>query len=260
MQSVGLFQRVLFSLLIAGVAQGCQLIDGPCEKGKGTVIRREFPIETFSGINMTMVGNVEITKGEEVSVELEGQENILDLISSEVKGGLWTIYPRNCVSNVEGFKVYITVPALDNITVTGSGAVNSTDNFEEDINILLSGSGQIVYEGAAEAVIIALTGSGKITFGGDFSEVSVSHSGSGNLSMSGSTGFLRITNSGSGAVNAFGMLAVTGQVINSGSGSSSVYVTDGLEASVSGSGSIFYKGNPVIEESDSGSGNIVNAN
>ena len=260
MQNVGLSQRVMFFCLIAVVAQGCRLVDGPCEKGTGTIVRREFPIEAFSGINMTMAGNVEIRRGEEVSVELEGQGNILDLISAKVEDRLWTIYPRNCVSNVEGFKVYITVPALDNITLTGSGEVTSTDIFGNDINIFLSGSGQIVYEGAAEAAVIALGGSGKITFGGDFSEVSVSHSGSGNLSMSGSTGFLKITNSGSGAVDAFGMLAVTGQVMNSGSGSSSVYVTDELEASVSGSGSVFYKGSPVIEETDTGSGNVVNAN
>lgn len=260
MQSIGLVKKASFLLLLAVVSQACQLVDGPCEKGRGGMVRREFVMDDFSGINMAMAGNVTITRGEEVAVELEGQANILDLISAEVEDGLWTIYPRSCVANVEGFNVYITLPSLDNVTVTGSGSVTSTSNFEQDISLMLAGSGQIQYAGTAGQAIIALSGSGKIEFEGDFSEVSVSHSGSGTMSLAGSADFLKISSSGSGAVDAFDLVAAAGQVISSGSGSSSVYVSNELEAKVSGSGSIFYKGNPLIDETDTGSGNIVNAN
>ncbi|WOK09573.1 head GIN domain-containing protein [Imperialibacter roseus] len=251
----------LVTVLAFGIAsQGCSIVDGPCERGKGDIVRRALDIEAFAGINMTMAGTVTIERGETLSVEIEGQPNILDLISTDVEDGQWTIYPRSCISNHKDFSVFITLPELENIILTGSGSITTLDSFDDDVDILLSGSGKITYAGQGEKANVALTGSGKITFTGDFTNVTVSHSGSGSVLLSGAADFLKATCSGSGGIDAYEMAATKAQVVNSGSGSSKVHVTDELEAVVSGSGSIFYRGDAVVDETDNGSGSIVNDN
>ncbi|MEQ8413074.1 MAG: head GIN domain-containing protein [Imperialibacter sp.] len=251
----------LMTFLAFGISgQGCSIVDGPCEKGKGDIVRRDVDIEAFTGINMTMAGNVTIERGEALSVEVEGQPNILDLISTDVEDGQWTIYPRSCVSNHKDFSVFITLPELENVTLTGSGSITTLDSFDDDVDILLSGSGKITYAGQGEEANVALTGSGKITFSGDFADITVSHSGSGSVLLSGAADFLKATCSGSGGIDAYELVAANAQVVNSGSGSSKVYVTSELEAVVSGSGSIFYRGNAVVDETDNGSGSIINDN
>ncbi len=256
---VHLLMLIFFGLL---AVSSCQLVDGPCEKGKGDVVRRDFEIGTFSGVNMTMAGKVFIKQGEEVKVEVEGQTNILDELSGSIEGEVWTIYPRNCVSNYKELSIYITLPELNSLALTGSGTITTEDVFNNDVSILLSGSGQISYKGMLGMADIALTGSGKVTCVGDFQELTVTHSGSGSVALTGTTGFLKVACSGSGSIQAYEMTSTLAQVINSGSGSSMVYVVDELEAVINGSGSIFYKGTPafVPDVVDTGSGGLVNAN
>jgi len=256
--------RLLSVIFLMSIAcfQSCGVVDGPCERGRGDVAKRQLEVESFKGVNMTMAGNVTIEKGEELKVEVEGQPNILDLINTSVESEVWTIYPTSCVSNYKNFNVYITVPELTGVTLTGSGTISTSGAFEDDIDILLSGSGKIVYAGTSAKASVTLSGSGKIEFSGDYADLTVSDSGSGGVVLLGSTDFLKVTCSGSGGVDAFGMVATTAKVINSGSGSTRVQVIDELEAVLTGSGSIFYKGNPIFnpEPIDTGSGQIVDSN
>jgi len=256
----------LFSafFLVSGifVVQGCQVIDGPCIRGEGNVVTREISIEDFSGVNLAMAGEVTIERGEEIKVLLTGHPNILDQINTEVNDNEWVIYPRECVSNSKDFAVHITMPAVNNLTLSSSGSIISDDAFEGDIELTLSGSGNINGNTSGEEAVIRLSGSGKIEYSGQSSTLDVVHSGSGRIILEGSCVEMEIAQSGSGGVEAYGLLANEASVRVSGSGSARVNVTTRLGAILTGSGSIFYKGSPIFdpEPEDSGSGAIINDN
>lgn len=239
---------------------GCSIVDGPCVKGTGSVTTRTVSLSSFTGINMTMAGNVIIKKGENLQVQLEGQSNILDLISLDVSNKEWTIYPRECVRSYTDLNVYITMPSLESVVLTGSGTISSTDVFENDVNMLLAGSGKITFSGSGDKASIMHTGSGSVDFAGDYKDIATTISGSGSITMTGTCTTLKVTNSSSGGVDGFGLVASGVQVVSSGSGGTKVNATSTLDVTLSGSGSVYYKGNPAITSNDTGSGSIVNAN
>ena len=81
-------------------------------------------------------------------------------------------------------------------------------------------------------------------------------SGSGTVSVSGKTGSIKAFISGSGKMKAAGLEANDVLVDISGSGSAEIWAKNTLNAVVSGSGIIYYKGSPRITLRSSGSGKI----
>jgi Putative auto-transporter adhesin, head GIN domain len=73
---------------------------------------------------------------------------------------------------------------------------------------------------------------------------------------SGSTAEFAATINGSSQINAFGMQAKKAELEINGSGVMRISVSDVLKAKLSGSGIIYYKGNPSITSSITGSGRL----
>ena len=103
-----------------------------------------------------------------------------------------------------------------------------------------------------------ISGSGKIEFTGDVNDlVEIGISGSGRFLAVGSARSIKTTISGSGKVNAADLLVDRCDVRISGSGDVVVNVKSSLNASISGSGTVTYKGNPTeFNTHSSGSGTI----
>jgi hypothetical protein len=142
--------------------------------------------------------------------------------------------------NNEKADVYITLPDLKGLSVSGSGTAKIETNIKnESLEFSVSGSGKIL---APEIVTgqfdCSISGSGDVLVkGGEIGKGDISISGSG--SYSGETTMFK-----------------TLEVGISGSGHCSVNVTESLNARISGSGNVYYAGNPKIDARVSGSGHI----
>jgi hypothetical protein len=90
----------------------------------------------------------------------------------------------------------------------------------------------------------------------------ISNTGSGNVTFTSpmATDHLEVQLMGSGNFSGFQLTTGTCQVDMVGSGNCEISVTRSLDATLEGSGSVFYKGNPVIMADVQGSGRVVNAN
>ena len=90
----------------------------------------------------------------------------------------------------------------------------------------------------------------------------VSNTGSGNVAITTplETDHLEVMLMGSGNFNGFLLSSQTCQVDIVGSGNCELSVSNHLDATLEGSGSVFYKGNPIIMADVQGSGRVVNAN
>ncbi len=86
--------------------------------------------------------------------------------------------------------------------------------------------------------------------------------GSGNLGITTSmeTDHLQVELMGSGNFSGFLLKTETCQIDIVGSGNCEVTVDNHLDATLEGSGSVYYKGNPTIHEEIHGSGSVVDAN
>jgi hypothetical protein len=90
----------------------------------------------------------------------------------------------------------------------------------------------------------------------------VSVTGSGNVTITTplETDHMEVMLMGSGNFNGFLLSSQTSQVDLVGSGNCELSVSNHLDATLEGSGSVFYKGNPVVMADVQGSGRVVNAN
>lgn len=84
----------------------------------------------------------------------------------------------------------------------------------------------------------------------------VDHDGVGDLELHGSATNLHVTHDGVGHVRAFGFVADTCQVAQSGVGNIHVTVNDRLHGYLSGVGNIYYQGSPQVSISDTGVGQV----
>lgn len=205
--------------------------------------KRDVP--SFSEIALKISAKVYLKQGDEQSVRIVAKESVLEDIITEVKGRKLSIhfpntnfFQRNY--NTGKIEIYIIVPEVDRLSVSGSGDIQSKELRSRILDLAVSGSGNIdINKLDSKRVKASISGSGnvKIGEGGVAEELNVSISGSGNL-------------------RAEDFEANNVQVSTSGSGSCSITTNGSLKARVAGSGSVYYKGNPSVDSSVAGSGRV----
>ena len=94
----------------------------------------------------------------------------------------------------------------------------------------------------------------------DLNELHVRHNGVGKLDLSGSAAYLDLEHNGVGSVDAYNFPVETCHAGQSGVGSIKLTVSDLLEGHLDGVGNIYYRGEPSVNISDSGIGNVIHEN
>lgn len=217
----------------------------PCIHGKGDVITQTRNETGFNRVVLETDATVHIIQGSEYKIELRGQKNVLESIVTEVEGDELHIYSHRCIVEKSGsLNFYITMPDIVVLKTSGSGKIYSPDTLNcTNLELSISGSGDI-------DICTNVSGTLDATI-----------SGSGNIELNGSCNNEHLTISGSGDVKAFYMNASDCHTKISGSGNLKVFVSKSLWVDISGSGNVYYRGNPVIESVDiSGSGSLINDN
>lgn len=231
---------LLFMLLVAVFVLGkrsCHF-SGIGVSGSGPVRTETRNVSDFHGVDLDLAGDVVVKSGD-FKVEVQAQESLLPLLKTTVENGILRLYFDESVSNSQDIKISITLPALDEIILGGSGEIRVNDPIQADkMRVDISGSGNVyLTQATINDLNCSLGGSGEIEFGGK-------------------TNTARIDLSGSGEVNAKSMEFNELKADISGSGNISAHVVQLLKADVSGSGEVHYSGEPKVESQVSGSGSV----
>jgi hypothetical protein len=227
-----------------------------------------------------------LKQGSVNSVELEGDADELAKIETRVEGGRLIIGREedrswfNWRSGWDDEKIiaYVTVKNLDGLYASGSGniiaqtklvgdnmdiKVSGSGNIEAeidaaDVDARVSGSGDLLLKGKVRSMDSDISGSGKISFEGAIAgRLDIGMSGSGRFFAAGSANEFKSSISGSGKVNAADLVVDKCDVRISGSGDVVVNVKSILRTNISGSGTVTYKGNPSqLDSHSSGSGRL----
>jgi len=208
--------------------------------GEGEVIKQEITLPSIKGFDLGFGGDVIVTPGATQKIVIEGQKNIIDNIKRDVSNGTWRISYMKSVDNAKSVTVYITIPTIEYVGLSGSGSVKSTGKFS-----------------GLKDIDIAVSGSGDITLDIDAKDTGIRISGSGEIDLSGTTQSLEVAISGSGDVMTKDLVASSCKIQISGSGDAAVYVNGELETHISGSGDVRYRGNASVTAKISGSGEVT---
>lgn len=219
-------------------------------------------VNSFDEISYGISGNLYIKQGSSQSVELKGDSEDLEEVITEVRGGRLVIKNRsnNWFSWTDRNKVdvYVTIKTLKGIKVSGSGRAYGESKFKTDyIDLSVSGAGRLELYADAGEMDISISGSGKMDLEGSARDLDVSISGSGGLNLEGEGTRTEISISGSGRVSAENFIAQSHRIRISGSGSCRIHADDEIDARISGSGSVYYKGDArKVNSHSSGSGKV----
>ena len=238
-------RHLLFSCacMLTFISAQCQTNSRGVIKGEGDVVKQVITLPDLKGVNLGFAGDVVLTRGNTQSIELEGQQNILDNIKREVRDGVWQIYFEKNVRESKPVIVRITLPHLEEVSLSGSGSVKSTNHFSNlsELDINVAGSGEISLDYDAAATDLQLSGSGEINLKGTSKSLSVSISGSGNVMAS-------------------DLKTEDCDIQISGSGDASVNASRDLDTHISGSGDVRYTGSASVDAHISGSGEVRKMN
>lgn len=193
-------------------------------RGSTNIVSEIRTVTGFDRVLLFGVVDVNIIQGSDFSVTVRANDNLIQFVRTNLNGTTLDIGMATGNFRDINAEVDVVVPTLAGITLTSTGDALA-ENF----------SGQ-----PGLTIDMSSTGS-----------VSINNS---------STDLLTANLSGTGDLQAFGLTATTAEVNTTGTGSAEVTVTTDLTGSITGTGDISFRGNPTVEVTVTGTGEVVDAN
>ncbi|WP_282056466.1 head GIN domain-containing protein [Maribacter luteus] len=211
---------------------------GSGKKGNGNVTSetREITSE-FTEVSASEGLDVYVTQGDEFGITVEADENIIDLIATDIKNDRLRIHAEENIGRATK-KVFVTLPEIAALK-SSSGAHLSTENMVNSDKLEIDGS-----SGA------------NIQIEMNVSEVDIDASSGANLNLSGDSQTMYVDASSGANINAKKLTSKVCHADASSGGNVSVYVSDDLTADASSGGNISYSGDANVTKKKSVSGSV----
>ncbi len=212
--------------------------------GNKEVTKQTRSVSNYDRISVTGMMEVQLIAGKEGRIDLEAESNLMEYIDTEVNGGHLKISVKKGynVQPSRNYPIKLVVPfeSLEALALTGSGHIRNTDVIK------------------SRNFKVSVTGSGNMNLNLNTEVLNGSLTGSGDVKLTGRTTDLKCSVTGSGDFLAFDLKADSVDANVTGSGDIQISVKNELNARVSGSGDIYYMGNPEKQNfRTTGSGKIT---
>ncbi|MFY0593502.1 head GIN domain-containing protein [Roseivirga sp.] len=206
--------------------------------------REKISVSDFHALSVSNAFVVEISVGNEESLEVEIEEEFREYLVTEVRNGTliikldngnWSRRQRRMKSSA---KAFITVKTLDKINVSGAASIRTLD-------IIKSDRLQVELSGASVAKLEIET-----------NDLNLEASGACVVNMEGTARDQNVRMSGSSIYRAFDLKSETAVLRVNGASNASLSVSDNLDVRASGASSIYYKGDPTLKMDTSGASSV----
>lgn len=189
-------------------------------RGDGVFKTEARGVTPFSSVSFKSVGKLKVLQNGKESLTIIAEDNILPFLKSYVSDK--TLYINNVnessINPTKPIEFVVEVKTLENLDTKAVGSIEVKDIQGKKLSISLDGVGSIAIAGSVDVLDLDLSGVGNF--------------------------------------NGEELKAKQATVRNKGVGSAVVNVSEQLDASVSGLGSIEYLGSPQVKESVKGMGTI----
>jgi hypothetical protein len=210
-----------------------------CKKGNGEIITETRKLNEFDEIEIDGQATVFLQQGTKPSVAVKIDSNLVEFVKTEVSGMKLKIKETKCIEEITEYEIYITTVNLSRLEVDGSVEVKGENTIK------------------SEKLHIKTISSGEINLNLDVDDLETVTKGSGEVKLAGRAMQLEIELAGAGSLDAFRLQAKEADADVNGAGTCKINVSEEFYGDVSGSGKLYYKGNPKKVKTDvSGSGTI----
>lgn len=211
-------RKLALLLLIPLLVASCHRTIHRDIQGSGKRELEKRQIAPFTSISTEGDFNIEITCKKDLSLEVEGDDNVLDFVTAEVGNNVLRLSSSKSYSVSEPVTFRISVPNLEAVSVSGAGKINiqGMDNEKFEIDS----------DGAAA------------------------------IKVSGKTTLVDINTNGAGKIDTNNLRAARAIVESNGATQVELDVADQLDVTVNGPSSVTYKGDPVVKKNVNGPGKV----
>jgi hypothetical protein len=230
----------LIAVGLVGVLSACEVL---MIQGSGNITTETRAVTDFDEVNFTNIGELTIVQGNSESLTVTTDDNILPYVKTTVNGGTLTIsFDRGTVAPLvhptQGIHYQLAVKNLKGITLSGAGTVTAAKLETEDLTLAETGAGQIKID--------EFTGH----------NLNANLSGAGRIEVAGKVASQSVVMSGFGSYDAENLQCQVAKVVVSGAGTTTLWVTESLDATISGVGNVRYYGSPQIHSQATGVGHL----
>ena len=210
-------KRTFLLIVLISLGAGC-FIHHDEVVGSGNRQKQKREVPPFTSIATKGAFEIEIVCQKPQSLEIEADDNILPLITTEVSNNVLHIGSLRNHSVREAIVLKISVPNIEGISVSGAGKIDVSGLKNDKFEIEASGAPVIKASGETKLVDIDTSGAGKV----DTHKLHAAR----------------------GVVNAKGVAKVE------------VYAAEQLDVTVSGPSHVTYQGDAVVNKTMHGPGTI----
>ena len=211
-------RKVALLLLISLLVSGCHHRMVSDVKGSGNRQSQKREIAPFTSIQSEGAFTIQVVCQKELSLEVEGDDNILPLVTAEVRNNVLRLSNKGSYSTSDPVKFTISVPNLEVLNVSGAGTIDikgmNNENFAIDAD------------------------------------------GAPTINVAGSTKMVNIHTNGAGKINTYNLNAARAVVNSNGAAQVELDVDEQLDVTVNGPSSVTYKGDPVVNKNVNGPGKV----
>lgn len=160
----------VLALLGAGSASAGTVSDlvhealAPGITGSGVVKTQERKLDGFNVIESKGSIDVDVKLGPQYAVVVEADDNLFDVIRTEVRGDSLVIDSKGSWNTHHDIVVHVTLPALLALGLQGSGDVKINGYKGDKLGIKIQGSGDVAATGSAGTLHLVIQGSGDADF------------------------------------------------------------------------------------------------
>ncbi|HVG13786.1 MAG TPA: DUF2807 domain-containing protein [Chitinophagaceae bacterium] len=235
-------KKLTTALLLLAVA----FASTSCKKdviGAGPIVTQNRMVAPFTAIDLRMNGNVYYKKDSVWKVEVTAKQSLHASLETSVTNGQLTIRYSNgkTYDADESIRINVSAPDVASLKLASSGSIFcTTDITPASLFLLSAGSGSIFLQGVNTGNLKAQSlQSGTITATG------------------GTAANEELKTDASGKIDLKEVATKTASVRIIGSGYIKVKVADHLNATIDGSGSVYFTGFPTLTTQISGTGRLV---
>lgn len=218
------------TVLVSGSDSGSELV-----VGNGMRVSEERNLSGFVRVSVDGVLDTQVTQGATFGVRVNIDSNLLSLVKTEVKGDTLHISeesPTGFQTKQPGPHIEVTLPQLRELRLTGTTDVKVSSVEPEPLDLALSGTGSIAFDGSTPQLRVDLDGTGTVSLAGSAAEI-------------------EFTLDGTGKIDATSLSARRAKVDLSGTGSVQASVTESVSATCGGTGSVDIHGGATVSASES---------
>lgn len=236
-------KNFLITLFLIIVTYSCTINLGDSIEGNGNVVNEDRAVQSFHGISVENGIDVYITQTNQEKLLLIADENLLDIIETEVQDGILRIGSRENIRKASSLKIELSYVNLDFIKISSAGDVKGNNKLTTD------------------NIEIRLSSAGDLDLDLDANRIDCKISSSGDVNLAGTAKYFDANLSSAGDLNAFDLITEECKVRVSSAGNAKVYAAQSLDLEASSAGDIRYKGDgKIVNLKTSSAGTIKKQN